>query len=137
MTALFVVACGSTKQQVEPEPKPAPAKETPLSFGTIIDTVDTSHEENDAAVDSQNDRNIRFMVQIGAFQDPANASAVQILARDRYRTPVLNDYHTGLKLYQVRIGFFEDYKSASQFRTKMIQEHPEDYRDAWIVQLKR
>ena len=77
------------------------------------------------------------MVQIGAFQDPANASAVQLRARERFHTPVLNDYHTGLKLYQVRIGFFEDYQSANRFRSQMVREHPADYGDSWIVQLKR
>jgi len=103
-----------------------------------MDTVATAHLPGEGSADSRNgERSIRFMVQIGAFQDPANASAVQLLARERYRIPVLNDYHVGLKLYQVRIGFFENYQSAGKFRAQMIQEHPGDYSDSWIVQLKR
>ena len=80
---------------------------------------------------------IRFMVQIGAFKDPEMASKVQVTARMRYHLPVLNDYHTTLGLYQIRIGFFETRTAANTFRKKMRGEYPEDYRDSWVVQLKR
>ena len=136
--ALVLAACRTSREQSDPPPPPSPAPETPISFRASTDTVATTHPEGEGTAESQNgNRDIRFMVQIGAFQNPANASVVQRLARERYHKPVLNDYHTGLKLYQVRIGFFEDYQSASGFRSQMIQEHPSDYRDAWIVQLKR
>jgi cell division septation protein DedD len=138
-TALILSACGATKEQSTPEPvvPSPPPKEAPVSFRTSTDTIATSPHGGEETGDLQTGERIRFMIQIGAFRDPANASAVQLRARERYRVPVLNDYHTGLKLYQVRIGFFEDYASADKFRLQLVQEHPADYRDAWIVQLKR
>ena len=80
---------------------------------------------------------IKFMVQIGAFKDPQYASAVQTAARERYHMPVLNDYNTSYALYQIRIGFFETKEAAYAFRLRMRREYPADYRDAWVVQLKR
>ena len=77
------------------------------------------------------------MVQIGAFKDPQKASRVQTVARERLHMPVLNDYHTALDLYQIRIGFFETYEAAQNFRIRMQKEFPTDYEDSWIVQLKR
>ncbi len=137
-TTFSLGACGSGKEQTQPPAPPPQPVETPLSFNTSTDTIATSHRGDGATGESLDaHRGIRFMVQIGAFQDPVNASAVQGLARDRYHIPVLNDYHPVLKLYQVRIGFFEDYESARTFRTQLIQEHPKDYADAWIVQLPR
>ena len=77
------------------------------------------------------------MVQIGAFKDPKNASRMQVTARQRYHLPVLNDYNTKYALYQIRIGFFESREAAQTFRQQMSQEHPHDYKDSWVVQLKR
>jgi len=80
---------------------------------------------------------IRYMVQIGAFKDPHRASEVQAEARKRYKMPVLNDYHAALGLYQIRLGFFVSRVSAHEFRQRMIKDYPAEYRDSWVVQLKR
>jgi cell division septation protein DedD len=77
------------------------------------------------------------MVQIGAFKVARNASRVQTTARSRYHLPVLNDYNTAHALYQIRIGFFETKDDAYKFRQQMQLEHPADYKDAWVVQLRR
>ncbi len=77
------------------------------------------------------------MVQVGAYKDPQNANTVQVAARERYHLPVLNDYHTVLGLYQIRIGFFETREAAQDFLGKMQHDYPSDYKDSWIVQLKR
>lgn len=90
---------------------------------------DASHEARDIQ--------IRYMVQIGAFKDPQYAAAVQTAARDRYHLPVLNDFNTSHALYQIRIGFFETREDAYNFRQKMRKDFPGDYKDAWVVQLKR
>jgi len=138
LVPFILEACGTSKEQTQPPVPPPQQPETPISFKTSTDTIATSHRgEGRTGESAEADSGIRFMVQIGAFQDPVNASAVQGLARDRYHIPVLNDYHPVLKLYQVRIGFFEDYESARTFRSKLIQKHPKDYKDAWIVQLTR
>ncbi len=140
-----VLGCGSTEETTEqapPQPQPVvvakpPVQEKPV-FETRTDTVSTVRKaERHPGGANRREAQIRFMVQIGAFKDPQNASRVQTTARQRYHLPVLNDYHTKLALYQIRIGFFETREAAVSFRSRMMREFPEDYKDTWVVQLKR
>jgi cell division septation protein DedD len=134
--------CGSTVEQAAPAPpaSPAPQTERPegMQFRTRADTVTALHPAETGTVGAQGKTaQVRFMVQIGAFKDPKHASAVQAAARKRYRMPVLNDYLAGPGLYQIRIGFFESHENARTFQQQMKREHPSQYEDSWIVQLKR
>lgn len=109
-----------------------------MEFETKTDTVAMEKSQLDSAGAHQSQvLQVRYMVQIGAFKDPHYASNVQSIARERYHMPALNDYNTALALYQIRIGFFESREDAYAFRKRMQQEHPIDYKDAWVVQLKR
>jgi cell division septation protein DedD len=144
---LALPGCGSSGESVDnqreapPQEQLSPPKEEPakkLGFETRIDTVTAVHGNEHKGPQVQgHDIQIRFTVQIGAFKDPHNASTVQSKARKRFRLPVLNDYLSGAGLYQIRIGFFESRAGAHAFRQQMIQEYPDDYKDAWVVQLKR
>jgi cell division protein FtsN len=139
---LTLVGCGSSEEVHDsPPPPPAPTVQQPvqkLGFETRVDTVNTvSEAEHAGSTDTPRERQIRFMIQVGAFKDSRNASRIQGLARERYHLPVLNDYHTRLGLYQIRIGFFETREQALAFRQQMISGFPTDYKDAWVVQLKR
>ena len=144
---LLLAGCGSggELQQQEQQPRvppvvlpDTPPPQLPPRFETQTDTVIVTREsEQEAAVDSGlANPNVRFMIQIGAFQDPQNASAAQNLARERYHLPVLNDYTARIGLYQIRIGFFETRSAAHEFLVRMQTEFPQDYRDSWVVQLK-
>ncbi len=140
---LLLIGCGTSEEtaQTPPPNPPAPtvqqAQPKP-DFETRTDTVAARRKATDTSVPaSHRDLQIRYMVQIGAFKDPANASAVQTAARQRYHMPVVNDYHTKLSLYQIRIGFFETRGAAETFRERMKREFPKDYTDSWVVQLKR
>lgn len=116
------------------------AKQVPpkMEFETKTDTVAMEESRLDSARSHQSpDLQVRYMVQIGAFKDPQYASTVQTTARARYHIPALNDYNTALGLYQIRIGFFETKADAYAFRQRMLREYPNDYKDAWVVQLKR
>ncbi len=141
---LVLVGCGSTEEAAQtpaPPPPPVPAAQEVRpkpDFETRTDTVAAVRRTSGARANpSHHTPQIRFMVQIGAFKDPENASRVQTLARERYHLPVVNDYHTKLALYQIRIGFFETRSEADVFRARMKQEHPTEYSDSWVVQLKR
>jgi cell division protein FtsN len=131
--------CGGspeTTQTAPPQPQ-APPPAPDLAFETRQDTVVALNAPGTGSPSAETlAPQIRFMVQIGAFRDPKLASAVQTRARERFHLPVLNDYHTQLALYQVRIGFFETNESAQEFRRKMQTEYPLDYSDSWIVRLK-
>lgn len=109
-----------------------------MEFETRTDTVSVEKRSQETPAEHEaRTIQIRYMVQIGAFKDPQFASMVQLTARDRYHLPVLNDFNTALALYQIRIGFFETREDAYAFRKKMQRDFPNDYKDAWVVQLKR
>jgi len=138
--ALSTVAmgCGTVEESQESTPPPPPVVRQGMEFETRTDTVysrSTGTSGSKTAIERE--RQIRFMVQIGAFKDPQKASRVQIHARERYGLPVLNDFHPTLALYQIRIGFFETRAAAYTFRERMHKEFPDDYKDSWVVQLKR
>jgi cell division septation protein DedD len=132
--------CGSTPETLPTPPPQPPQVQAPpkMEFETRTDTVASEHAAERGLGSSQNrEPQIRFMVQIGAFKEPQNASRVQVTARERYRFPVLNDYQSDTELYQVRIGFFASKDSAYAFRDRLQKEHPDDYKDSWVVQLNR
>ncbi len=142
LLAIGTAGCGSGGEMTEEETV-APAADTvrvpePLRFETQIDTIHTQRNPEPVVPPSHPvPESIRFMVQIGAFRNPRNASALQQQARARFHQPVLNDYHTTYSLYQIRIGFFATREEAEQFRREMQQQFPGDYKDSWVVQLKR
>lgn len=142
-TIVIGLGCGTTEETEEtlpPAPKPTAKDEAPpkVVFESRTDTVAVDHTVLPEGATSGGRRSaIRFMVQIGAFKDPHLATGVQTTARQRYHLPVLNDFNLKYGLYQIRIGFFETYESASVFKARMQREFPEEYKDSWVVQLKR
>jgi len=147
--AWSLLGCGSTEETSQAQPPPPQAEEHPsppagaeaqqkkMGFETQTDTVTAVHPAERRNVGGRDRQaHIRFMVQIGAFKDPHMASACQAEARKRYHMPVLNDFHAGTGLYQIRIGFFETREGARGFLHQIQGEHPKDYKDSWIVQLK-
>jgi cell division protein FtsN len=137
---ILLLQCSSTKEAEESDQQTDSVATQPPrpQFETRTDTVDTRSAIGGGGTGTNTSpAEIRFMVQIGAFKDPQSASQVQTITRERLHMPVFSDYNIALDLYQIRIGFFETYEAAQAFRTKVQTEFPTDYRDAWIVQLKR
>jgi cell division septation protein DedD len=137
-------SCGSTSElgDLPPAAPPAapPAQESPVrrEFETRTDTVTTEKATiPSAAPAAAREPVIRYTVQIGAFKNAQNASQVQTVARERYHLPVINDYDINQAMYQIRIGFFESQEVAQAFGERLRREFPADYRDSWVVQLKR
>ncbi len=143
---IFLIVAGGCSSGPEtqstpplPPPAPAPQQATPqMIFETKTDTIHTLKQKTDDLLPTaRNELQIRYMVQIGAFKDPHNASKLQVSTRDRYHMPVLNDYDIARGLYQIRIGFFESEDAARAFCHQLRKEHPDDYKDSWVIQLKR
>lgn len=140
---VFVGGCSSSpeSQGIPPTPPVAPVVQqtTPqMEFETRTDTIHTVRSNPGEVVQTENTEPlIRYMVQIGAFRDAHNASRVQMNARERYHVPVVNDYEVTRGLYQIRLGFFESVESAQAFCARLQREHPGEYKDSWVVQLKR
>lgn len=139
--AVILTSCGSsTETQESPPPRPPVVKQaTPgIQFETRTDTVALEKSQLDSMHAPQaREVEVRYMVQIGAFKDPHYASLVQSAARERYHMPTVNDYNTALALYQIRLGFFATRDAAGAFKQRLQKEHPKDYKDAWVVQLRR
>lgn len=138
-----VAGCGTVSDFADHESGtetdiPAPQAAQTLRLETRTDTIQTERNAMPGVRNGDTERDtIRFMVQIGAFKNPRNASKVQQEARTRFRLPVVNDYHTKYSLYQIRIGFFVTRDEAEVFRKKLQREYPGDYSDAWVVTLRR
>ena len=121
-----------------PTPRPLPASPAPAEFETRTDTLQVSREVSTLPPDTTEGRaDTWFAVQIGAFKDPHRATVAQALARDRYHLPVINEFTPPAGLYQIRLGAFPSRDSAREFLTKMQRDFPAEYRDSWLVQLKR
>ena len=105
-------------------------------FETRVDTVSAERagQHTDTATLFLSAPN-RFMVQIGSFRKSENAGEIQGRARQRYQVPVVNEYNTPRRLFQVRIGFFETEEAARQFVAKLRGDFPLEYKDAWVVQI--
>lgn len=140
-TALLA-SCGRVEETRRETPQPpvelpSPPPEPAVNFEAKTDTVAAiSSERPDGSAGIQ-PVEIRFMIQVGAFKDPHNAGKMQIVTRERYRMPVMNDYNAQLALYQIRIGFFESREAAYEFRQRLMNDYPTEYKDAWVVQLKQ
>jgi cell division septation protein DedD len=133
--AAILSGCAGVEETQQESQQPS---EQQVGFEVKTDTVATrSSDRLQPAGQTERGEQVRYMVQIGAFKDPHSASRVQNTARERYRMPVLNDYHPVYALYQIRIGFFETREAATAFRNKLRSEYPADYADAWVVQLRR
>jgi len=136
-----LMGCGSSTDTQETQATPPPRlviKQPGMEFETKTDTVAMEKTHLDSvATHEGRDIQIKYMVQIGAFRDPNLATAVQTAAREGYHLPVLNDFNPAYGLYQIRIGFFETREDAHEFRQRMQRDYPSDYKDAWVVQLKR
>jgi cell division septation protein DedD len=138
---LAFVGCGSSEQAdrdwLGTQPQDTTTQER-TSFEIRTDTVTTQGPRQPAQPPSQfNSAPVRFMVQIGSFTNVQNASEVQLLARQRYALPVVNDYNAARRRYQIRIGFFETQEDAGEFLQKLRTDFPQEYNDAWVVQIAK
>lgn len=76
-------------------------------------------------------------MQVGAFQSQQSADKTANLAGDRYTRSVYTFFDAEGKFFKVYIGVFDTKEDARRFRDRMAQQYPEDYRDAWVAELKK
>lgn len=138
--AILLAGCSAASDSdrdwttIPPMDTTAQARKT--SFETRTDTILAQAGKQHAEPEPlYNAAPVRFTVQIGSFAESQNAAAVQLLARQRYQLPVVNDYSAARKRYQIRIGFFETQEDAAQFLAKLRSDFPQEYKDAWVVQI--
>lgn len=136
---LAVSGCGTsaeTDRQWLQLPVDSIAHASESQFQTHTDTVAAQqHKEPPARGTSQQPAGARYTVQIGSFRIQRNASEAQARARQRFQQAVVNDYNSARRRYQIRVGFFPTREEAEAFRTKIVNEYPREYGDAWIVRM--
>ena len=145
--SLFLGGCAPTETARETPPEPVtpvavtpapPPAQQPEVLVSKVDTIKAAGTAETVVADSTlAEGEIRFSVQIGAFREPANASAAQVRARERYTFPVLNDFLEVPGLYRIRIGSFMTREEAQTFLARMKAGFPADYKNSFILQLKR
>jgi len=78
-----------------------------------------------------------YAVQIGAFENEANASRAEETIKARYTYPVRKYFDGTTKLYKVSIGSFSTKDQALEFRKSLNDKYPGEYQDAWIVEVQQ
>lgn len=120
-----------------PAPQPT-AQQQPEEFVARVDTIEAAGTAGAVVADTTlADGAVLFSIQIGAYKEPANASAAQSQARERYTLPVLNEFQPSPGLYRIRIGNFSTREEATAHLVRMRVAFPADYKDSFILQLQR
>ncbi len=79
----------------------------------------------------------KFTVQLGAYQTEDAARAVASVAGSRFTRQIYTVYDTTDRLHKVMLGMFDTKDQARQFRDTIVRQYADDYRDAWVSELKR
>ena len=78
-----------------------------------------------------------YSVQLGAFRVLSNADRAKKIAQQRYKKPVYQFFDKPIKMYRVTLGNFPIIKEALKFLKMIQQQHPKEYKDAWVAEMKR
>ncbi len=136
---LAVGGCGTSTESDRrwlQVPADSAARPPEPGFETRTDTVAAQQQKESAGLGtSQKVTGARYAVQIGSFRVQRNASRTLAQARQRFQQPVVNDYNSARRRYQIRVGFFLTREEAEVFRAKIINEFPQEYGDAWVVRI--
>ncbi|MBI3193529.1 MAG: SPOR domain-containing protein [Ignavibacteriae bacterium] len=124
-----------TKDQTQDLPPPPPGES---------DTIDVVSKDNkeETSIQQPTTENLpistgMYAVQVGAFKVTETADQIASLAKTRFSIQVLTllDKETGLT--KVLVGSFTTKAEARTFRDKLLQQYPDDYKDAWTTELPR
>ena len=78
-----------------------------------------------------------YSVQVGAFRELSNANHAKKVAQERYKKTVYHFFEKGIKMYRVTVGTFSKLKDGLAFLKKIQSEHPEEYKNAWVAEMRR
>lgn len=78
-----------------------------------------------------------YSVQLGAFRVLSNADRAKKIAQQRYKKTVYHFYDKPIKMYRVTVGNFPKIDEALKFLKMIRQQHPKEYKDAWVAEMRR
>ena len=103
-----------------------------------FDTIEVSVEKKtrsgtkDTIVNLAETRSF-YTVQIGAFNNLANAVQKQLSAKKQFsHLQVFNNYDESAKLYYVSIGMYKEFKDASELADSLKRMYPDEYKECWV-----
>lgn len=157
--AFFLFACSSSEQTSEdqkdktPPPPPVekqvetpPQQEQPAQRASDTIDVDVQREQRPPTETTQpiptkpqtpTAAGGQYTVQIGAYKMLDNAEKIASLAKERFGKNVYTFQDMTTDLYKVTIGEFFTKEEARTFRDTMVQQHPNDYKDAWVSEIPK
>jgi len=74
-----------------------------------------------------------FTVQVGAFSLKDKANSVTELAKQRFGKKVYTFQAKDTGLFKVTVGEFMTKDEGRKFRDQIVQQFPDDYKDAWVA----
>ena len=78
-----------------------------------------------------------YSVQLGAFKVLSNADRSKKTAQQRYKKPVYQFFDKPIKMYRVTVGNFAKLNDALKFLRSVQKDHPKEYKDAWVAEMRR
>jgi cell division septation protein DedD len=138
---LYLGACTASEEaeQEEGVDQEAPAPTEPATTTTMkkdsaeVRVVPPSVTEPAAPTTPM----VLYGVQIGAYENDANAQHAEQLIRARFTQPVRRYFDETTKLYKVSVGSFPTKDQALEFRKLLNEKYPGEYQDAWIVEVQK
>jgi len=130
--SVFLTSCASSKhaeQTASQESIPSHRDTVEVEVLTPV-RADTSHALSMKPAQPSK----LYTVQIGAFQVKENAERWQKYAQERFHEPVRLTVEGNL--YKVSVGTFPTYEEAQKFRLDIVKRYGDEYRDAWVAELK-
>ncbi len=112
-------------------------------FVTQEDTIEAevvtrNHNTNHMKLPSQRSSKKKYYsVQLGAFRILSNADRAKKIAQQRYKKPVYQFFDKPIKMYRVTLGNFPKINEALKFLKMIQQQHPKEYKDAWVAEMRR
>jgi cell division septation protein DedD len=112
-------------------------------FVTQEDTIEAevvtrNHNANHMKLPSQRSSKKKYYsVQLGAFHILSNADRAKKIAQQRYKKPVYQFFDKPIKMYRVTLGNFPKINEALKFLKMIQQQHPKEYKDAWVAEMRR
>jgi cell division septation protein DedD len=115
----------AAKDTVKAETKTEVVNPPQKAAETVPPPVTVSHELPKA----------NFSVQIGAFSMPEKAEQWASLAKSRFGKGVYTLKDEKTNNTKVLVGEFDVKDEARKFRDQIVQQFPDDYKDAWVFEV--
>ena len=147
--SLVLYGCTASEEAAEKSDAPPPAQSTQAAQTAAVDTAkpavaasqtDTSKKASpDTSTSKGNSTSSatrplgNYCVQIGAFTAADKADAIASLAKQRFAKNVYKYLAKDTGLTKVWVGEFLTKDEARSFRDQMMQQFPDDYKDAWVA----